>query len=212
MARGGYDGNASGDPGGAWQPIEPSKSTNKGKDGQGNVGDDVEDGPDISKLQRTRAGRASFPPRPFAPTPPTPPPPHTSASRKTGNKSAPLVAQFQSNLGIVQAAVQTGRGALDGYKSCAYQGIPVSEHFGLTGRGFKAVADVLGKSLERVAAQSCREGVAEEIALTEAALARCEAAAAVAATAVATAAAVAAVAAAAAPAPPPPPRPTRRCR
>jgi hypothetical protein len=94
-----------------------------------------------------------------------PPPPHLCLA-DSGNKSAPLVAQFQSNLGIVQAAVQTGRGALDGYKSCAYQGIPVSEHFGLTGRGFKAVADVLGKSLERVAAQSCREEVAEEIALT----------------------------------------------
>jgi hypothetical protein len=166
MARGGYDGNASGDPGGAWQPIEPSKSTNKGKDRQGNVGDDVVNGPAKFKLQRTRAGRASFPLRPFAPTPPTPPPPPHLCLADSGNKSAPLVAQFQSNLGIVQAAVQTGRGALDGYKSCAYQGIPVSEHFGLTGRGFKAVADVLGKSLERVAAQSCREEVAEEIALT----------------------------------------------
>ena len=84
-------------------------------------------------------------------------------------------------MGIVQAAVQTGRGALDVYKSCAYQGIPVSEHFGLTGRGFKAVADVLGKSLERVSAQSCREGGTDESGLPAAALRRLEAGACIAA-------------------------------
>ena len=112
-----------------------------------------------------------------------------STSKKTGDTSVAMVAQYEFNLGIVPGGLQTGSGAHDAYKQSAYLGVPLTEHFGLKGQGFKVVENVPGKSLESVTKHSCREAVAVEIWLTKEAQARCEAAADMAATAAAAAAA-----------------------
>ena len=102
MARDGYGGKASGDPGVAWRPIEAPKSTNKGKNDQGSVDNGTEDDHGERKVHRTRFGRVSLPLAPWPPSPPTPPPTPPAALPKTIAEASLLCGSRIVDVGLLQ--------------------------------------------------------------------------------------------------------------
>jgi len=75
LARNGYGGRASADPGAAWEPVEPAGEPNRAKTDHDRAEGDAEGGPVQPKAERRRLRRSWPPPRsPTPPTAPTPPP------------------------------------------------------------------------------------------------------------------------------------------